>query len=309
MPNPAGICYNNFTGVDAILSRNADLIGWLFIAGRSETHYLATKWQLVRALGANVLAYWNFIERPDKQVSAADNDMYMGDPLKVPLWKYPTSGARVNYANSHLADITDPVWQNAFLDYARAVMLSGKCDGAMMDVAGGQLWSTLAAWDVWPKSEQTLWTAAVRKWLMQLDALRRRVNPKFQLIVNNDPTGTLAESNIDGRVLEHPNWSTYQTNSASRSYSNMGNRCVLVIAKDAADVARWAPVSGVTHITCQAASQYGTPLADPAVPINHFEEVVRLKLNRDAIAGELSMLNTDLDALDRKLAAVRAAAE
>jgi hypothetical protein len=259
--NPLGIAFSNTTNVSLYGKPTGTLI-----TGRCNRYDAA--FQTARSKGGEVLAYLNAVERPDHTVCSLDKAFYMGDYGKVPLWPYPSYGARVNYANSHLADIRKgSAWSNAVVKYVENLMRENKVDGVFLDVLGGRLWSSLADWNHWPQSQKDAWTDGAVDLARRLDASRRSIRPTFLIVNNNiwdrgDSRGTPGEKYVDGVTLEHPSVSSaYQMNYAKRTFGNLGQRRVFVIANNSTEAKTWASRAGVTHVSSQTGSQYKYPLA------------------------------------------------
>src|SRR5262245_8125374 len=94
--NPAGFAYKSVSGVAQYGHPNG-----MLITGRCNRY--DPEFAAARANGAEVLAYLDAPARPDSSGCALDNEFYLGDPSRVPLWPY---APRVNFPDTHLTDIT-----------------------------------------------------------------------------------------------------------------------------------------------------------------------------------------------------------
>lgn len=262
--NPLGFAYKSVTGV----AQYGHPTGML-VTGRCNRY--APEFAAARANGAEVLAYLDAAERPDGSVCTLDNEFYLGDPSQVPLWPYPTPGARVNFKNTHLTDIqVGSDWINHVVTYIENLMREDKVDGVFLDVVGDRLWSTLANWDSWPQAEKDRWTAGMIDLVKRLDAKRRAINPRFIIVNNNtwdtpDGGGLVAEQYVDGICLEHfdPD-GAYHRRIAGKPYGNLGHHRVLAIARSTDEARQWADVQGVTHVSDQSTELgYGTVTPPP----------------------------------------------
>ena len=109
--------------------------------------------QEARQQGAEVLEYHNPVECRSTSPSQLWRDFYMGDPAIVPRWLDPNGVPRGNYAENgvpltQLLDIRPgSPWVEHAIGYLCERMESGQTDGFFLDVIGGKLWSTLAAFN------------------------------------------------------------------------------------------------------------------------------------------------------------------
>jgi len=256
--NPAGFAYKFTTGVEQYGHPTG-----MLITGRCNRY--APEFAAARANGAEVLAYLNAPERPDSPVCGLDNEFYMGDPSRVPLWPF---APRVNFPNNHLTDITvGSAWTDQVVSYIETLMRENKVDGVFLDVLGARLWSTLANWDSWPAAEQDAYTAGNVDLVRRLDAKRRAINPKFIIVNNNNwsdqgAAGRAGEPYVDGISIEH-HAATEPFNSAEagHAFGNLGHRRVIAIGRSTADAQQWATVQGVTHVSDE--QTYGTVTPPP----------------------------------------------
>ena len=222
-----------------------------------------------RAAGAEVLAYLNPIEVYDRIPCKLNEGFYNGGRENVPLWPYPKTGERVNWPKTHMADMrAGSDWSNSIVAYVGNLMREGKVDGVFLDNIGARLWSKLANWQSWSKSEQDEWTQGNIDLVRRIDAARRQINPKFIVVTNNvwdrgDAAGFAGEQYVDGVVLEHSALNDWHKKYAGRKFSDLGHRRVLVVTKSEEDVAGWSQVPGVTHVTYQPS--YGFA-AKPRLP-------------------------------------------
>jgi hypothetical protein len=222
-----------------------------------------------RAAGAEVLAYLNPIEVYDRIPCKLNEGFYNGGRERVPLWPYPEPGKRINWPKTHLADMrAGSDWSNSVVKYVENLMREGKVDGVFLDNIGARLWSKLADWHSWSKQEQDAWTEGNIDLVRRIDKARREINPKFIVVTNNvwhrgDAAGFVGEQYVDGVVLERSALNDWHTKYAGRPFGNLGHRRVLVVSRSEADVAQWARVPGVTHVSFQPS--YGFT-AKPLLP-------------------------------------------
>lgn len=276
--NPMGLAYQSVTGVPNYAQKSG-----MLITGRNNRYDPA--FASARAAGAEILAYVDPIESPSlgHTLGGLDDIFYLvvgGVPGAAP-WPFTANGTfgttlganRVNFANTFMTDITaGSAWSNNVVSYVTALMIENKVDGVFLDVNGGRLFSSLAAWGLlgstgdWPQNEMNAWTAGCVDLVRRLDVLRRLINPNF-IIVNNNTwdtgdslnNGFLGEPYVDGVDLEHhPSTSSYQQAYAGKTtFSNLGHRRFLVIAQSTADAIAWAQIPGVTDVSDQAS--YNSP--------------------------------------------------
>ena len=154
-------------------------------------------------------------------------------------------------------------------------MREGKVDGVFLDVVGGQLWTSLANWNSWSQSEKNAWTDGNIDLVKRLDAKRRAINPFFIIVNNNvwsrngDTRAAGGERYVDGIGLEHHKASSaWHKRYAGRTFSNLGQRRVIVIANSTSDALLWAKVPGVTHVSNQTSAQYKYPNI-PVLPFSY----------------------------------------
>ena len=265
--NPLGIAFKDTTNV----SLYAQPTGML-IAGRCNRNNPA--FEQARRQGAEVLLYISATARPDSRVCALDNELYMNDVSRVPLWPYPSTGQRVSYPKTHMTDMRPgSPWILHVVDYVEQLMRDGNFDGVFLDAMGARTWDKLAEWDSWPREEQDVWTDGNVDLVRRLDERRRAINPNFIIVTNGfwdrgDSRGLEGERYVDGIMLEHPKaGSPWHIKNAGKAFSDLGHRRVLVIARGQEEARAWAKVKGVTHISDQfgGANQYAHP-NPPVVP-------------------------------------------
>jgi hypothetical protein len=262
--NPAGIAFK--------YSTNVSLYGkptGLMITGRCNRY--EAPFMTMRTKGGEVLAYLNATSRPDGFVCALDKTFYMNNYGAVPLWPWPSYGARQIYANSRMVDIRKgSVWSNYVVSYVEKLMRERKVDGVFLDVVGARPWG-ISNWSTWSKTEKDAWTNGTVDLVRRIDAKRRAINPNFLLLNNNiwdrgdgSTLGYPAEKFVDGVILEHPPGVTaYHKKYVQRTFSNLGHRRVMIIARDTTEAKAWAIVPGVTHVSNQASSHYSYPTVPP----------------------------------------------
>jgi hypothetical protein len=265
--NPLGIAFKDTTNV----SLYAQPTGML-IAGRCNRNNPA--FQQARQHGAEVLLYVSATARPDSRVCALDNELYMNDPSRVPLWPYPSEGQRVSYSKTHMTDMRPgSPWIQHVVDYVEQLMRDGKFDGVFLDATGARSWDKLAQWESWPQNEKDLWTDGNVDLVRRLDERRRAIDPSFIIVTNGfwdrgDARGLAGERYVDGIMLEHPKeGSPWHFKNAGKPFGDLGHRRVLVVARNKESAQAWDKVPGVTHVSDQSggSNQYAHP-NQPAVP-------------------------------------------
>jgi hypothetical protein len=264
--NPLGIAFKDLTNV----ARYGQSTG-MIIAGRCNRNDPA--FDDVRRHGAEVLLYVSATARPDHRVCRLDNELYMNDPTRVPLWPYPREGQRVDYPGTHMTDMRPgSQWILNVVSYVERLMRDDKFDGVFLDSMGARPWNKLAQWESWPHEEKDMWTDGNIDLVRRLDERRRAINPRFIIVTNGywdrgDARGQQGEPYVDGIMLEHPKTgSKFHIRNASKAFSDLGHRRVLVVAADAASAKEWATVPGVTHVSAQSgANEYEHP-TEPPVP-------------------------------------------
>jgi hypothetical protein len=161
-------------------------------------------------------------------------------------------------------------WSNYVVSYVEKLMRERKVDGVFLDVVGARPWGT-ANWTGWSKTEKDAWTNGMVDLVRRIDAKRRAINPNFLLLNNNvwdrgdgSSLGYPAEKYVDGIILEHPPGVTsYHSKYVKRTFSNLGHRRVVVIARSTSEAKAWAAVGGVTHVSNQTSSHYKYPTVPP----------------------------------------------
>jgi len=265
--NPLGIAFKNTTNV-SLYGQPTGMV----IAGRCNRNDPA--FQQARRGGAEVLLYISATARPDKRVCALDNELYMNDIGRVPLWPYPGEGQRVSYPKTHMTDMRPgSPWILHVVEYVEQLMRDGKFDGVFLDAMGARSWDKLAQWESWPQDEKDTWTDGNVDLVRRLDERRRAIDPNFIIVTNGfwdrgDSRGFGGERYVDGIMLEHPKaGSPWHIKNAGKPFNDLGHRRVLVIARDKESALAWAKVDGVTHVSDQSggSDQYAHP-NEPVVP-------------------------------------------
>ena len=258
--NPMGLAYRTTNNV--LLYGKAT--GFM-ITGRCNRN--ATVFQQVRNRGGEVLFYISPAAVPDNKTCTLDQQYYMGDAGRVPLWPYPSYGQRIMRPGNHMADIRKGSrWSNHIVAYVTNIMKTRKFDGVFIDTCGGRPWTTYSNWSRWSAAEKNAWTDGCVDLVRRLDAKRRAINPNFIIVNNNtwdrsdkSTRGYAAHRYVDGIGLEHPSGLTaYYKNYAAKTFSNLGHRRMFVIARSASEARAWAGVRGVTHVSSQATYNYPT---------------------------------------------------
>jgi hypothetical protein len=270
--NPLGIAFKYVINVEQYGKPTG-----MLIAGRCNRYDPA--FTEAREKGAEVLAYVNPVARPDTRVCKLDNQFYLNDIDKVPLWPYPKVGERSAWPNTRMTDIRPGSdWSNHVVKYVEDLMREGKFDGVFLDTVGVRPWGGLAEWNSWPQSEKDEYAAGNVDLVRRLDASRRAINKNFLIIANNlweygSQKAVEGERYIDGVAIEHPPSprSALHVAYARRPFGDLGHRRVLVIANTTEDARAWAKVPGVTHVSDQSAKQYKNP-NPPAVPFEPLKD-------------------------------------
>lgn len=260
--NPAGFAYKRTTNTTLYGQPNG-----LVVAGRCNVRH--PDFQEARRGGAEVLVYINPAERPNKPVCAQDERFYMGDHMRVPLWPYPSAGQRVNWRGTRLADMrAGSRWNLHVVRHVETLIREKQVDGVFIDVVGARLWSSLADWNSWPQWERDEWTDGNIDLVKRLDALRRSLDPTFIIVNNNvwdrgDSRGFAGERYVDGVAIEHPKLGVpdWHRRYVSRTFGDLGQRRVIVIARNTDEAKAWLRVPGVTHVSDQM--QYAHPSPPP----------------------------------------------
>jgi hypothetical protein len=262
--NPAAVAFKHSTNVSLYGKPTG-----LMITGRCNRY--EAPFMTMRTRGGEVLAYLNATSRPDAHVCNLDKAFYMNNYGAVPLWPWPSYGQRQIYANSRMADIRKgSTWSNYVVSYVEKLMRERKVDGVFLDVVGARPWG-ISNWANWSKTEKDAWTNGTVDLVRRIDAKRRAINPNFLLLNNNiwdrgdkSTLGYPGEKYVDGVILEHPPGVTaYHKKYVARSFSNLGHRRVMIIARNTSEARAWAAVPGVTHVSNQTSQQYAYPTVPP----------------------------------------------
>jgi hypothetical protein len=261
--NPLGLAFARETNV-SLYGKPTGML----IAGRCNRY--EPEFAAARAKGAEVLAYLNPASRPDGRVCALDQAFYMNNYGAVPLWPYPSYGQRSMWPNTRMTDMrAGSKWSTWVVSYVEKLMRERKVDGVFLDAVGGRPWGSMN-WETWSQTEKNAWTDGAVDLVRRLDAKRRAINPNFIIVNNNvwaitggSTRGLAGEKYVDGVNLEHPanGLNPFHLAYVKKSFSNLGHRRVLVIAKSATEARQWAATGYVTHVSPQLASQYGNPTA------------------------------------------------
>ncbi len=259
--NPAGISFSKETNV-SLYGKPTGLL----ITGRCNRY--EPEFAAARAKGAEILAYLNPNSRPDQHVCNLDKGFYMNNYGAVPLWPYPSYGQRSIWANTKMTDMRPgSKWILSVVAYVEKLMREGKVDGVFLDVVGGRPWNA-SNWTAWSTTEKNLWADGNVDLVRRIDAKRRAINPDFIVMNNNVWTITggstralVGEKYVDGVAIEHHLLNSYHLTYIKKPFSNLGHKRTLIISKTTADAKAWAATGVPTHVTGQAASQYGYPLA------------------------------------------------
>jgi hypothetical protein len=258
--NPFGLAYSQTTNV-SLYGKPTGIL----VTGRCNRYNSA--FASARSKGAEILAYLDAFERPDNYICDLDKGFYMNNYGAVPLWPYPSYGQRYAWPGMNLTDMRPgSKWILWVVSYVEKLMRERKVDGVWLDGIGARPWG-YSQWTNWSATEKKLWADGNIDLVRRLDAKRRAINPNFLLISNNvwgvTVAGTnplLGEQYVDGIALEHPTlWlKAYHRGQVGHKFSNLGQRRVLVIARDTAEARAWAAVPGVTHVSNQMTYRYPT---------------------------------------------------
>ena len=267
--NPLALFYDDsFTNFEAYEHPTA-----MMVAGNCNRD--DPRFQRARAAGAEVLAYINPTAVYDSLPCKNKPGLYGRDRDRVPLWPYPTYGERVSWKHTHMTDMrAGSAWSNHVVDFVEQLMRERKFDGVFLDVVGARFWTDTTEWKDWPQAERDEYTRGNIDLVRRIDEKRRAINPDF-IVVNNslwdrgDALGFEGEKYVDGVVLEHPELNKYHRKYAGRTFSDLGHRRVLVIARSTEDARAWAHVPGVTNVTDER--KYGHP-DEPLVPFTALED-------------------------------------
>jgi len=271
--NPMGLFFDNsFTNIEDYYQPGA-----LLVDGNCNRY--DERFQKARAAGAEVIAYFNPIEIYDKLPCKLNQDFYMGDRNKVPLWPYPSPGVRVNWPHTHMVDLRKgSVWSNYMIDYFSKLMKEGKVDGVFLDNIGARLWDR-ARYKEWSQQEKDEWMEGSIDLVRRLDAARKQIDPKFLIVANGlwdmgngDKRGFEGEKYVDGVMLEHAPINEYKKMFAARRYGDERHRRLLVMANSEEEAKEWATMPGVTHVAAQ--QHYDHP-GKPLVPFNKLTDRLR----------------------------------
>lgn len=256
--NPFGLAYSQTNNVSLYAKPTG-----ILVTGRCNRYNSA--FASARSKGAEVLAYINAFERPDHRICDLDQALYMNNYGAVPLWPYPSYGQRYAWPGHNLTDMRPgSKWILHVVAYIEKLMREKKVDGVWLDGIGARPWGH-TEWTTWSQTEKNLWTDGSIDLARRLDAKRRAINPNFLLISNNtwdrgDTRGYAGEKYVDGIALEHPTLylRPYHKAQLGHKFGNLGQRRVLVIARDASEARAWAAVPGVTHVSSQVTYKYPT---------------------------------------------------
>lgn len=252
--------------------------GGMIVTGRCNSY--DSGFTTARANGAEILYYVDPVETFNYSICPLDDQFYGGSAPNAPKWPYPSYGARTNYIDMKLTDIrAGSSWSNSVVAFVERLMRENKFDGVFLDVVGSRLWSSRANWNSWPQWEKDLWTQGNVDLVRRIDALRRKLNPRFIVVTNNvwagggsDALGTAGEKYVDGIVLEHlPSTSAWHRAYVGRAFGNLGHRRVLVIGTSNADANAWKYVQGVTHVSDAPTSSY-TQILPPMTGFNRLTD-------------------------------------
>lgn len=250
--NPFFLAYNSVVNVVEYAAPTA-----VIVSGR--TNRVAPEFQIAREKGAEVYEYYNLIDIPNVRVSAIDDQFYMGDRSRVPLW----GNGRTNWAGSAMGDTrVGSAWFEYALSFLAARMESNEVDGVFLDVVGGRLWSKLANWTSWPQQEQADWQNGMVEFVRRLDSARKQINPEFVIVNNNSwQFAEPGEQYVNGICIENHNPVTnlYIVNYANRTFGAPDKRRVLTISSTPALAAAWSKIAGVTHVANTEGVGYGAP--------------------------------------------------
>jgi hypothetical protein len=249
--NPLFKCYVSTAGLKEYAKASA-----IVVTGRGNRYDPA--FQDARAAGAIVAQYWMTFECPDDLSNPLDQETYFVDGKPPPLWPYRDASGRprTNWKGTKLLDIrtTSPYFEQ-IKRYARAQIASRKFDAFMLDGAGYRLWSTLAAWDTWPKWERDEWTACMLAVCRAVHEIRCELSPAFEIYHNNvwdnyqAPGSEVGMSYANGCVGENWKHDPWHVNYVKRTFAEPFKKRVLIISPTQAIADAWKADPNVTHLT------------------------------------------------------------
>lgn len=293
MTNPAFLSYKSPINLDFAKPTAMVITG---VGNRYDGNF-----QEVRAKGAEVYAYLHIFEVPDNITHPVHAEFFGVGNAKDHLW----GNNRSNWEGTTLLDIRKgSVWADWVVEYYSQLLAKDLFDGVFFDGVGARLWSSLAGWTGWPAEERAQWTTGIADLARRLDETRRAINPFSKIVHNNiwdlpktDPSYAIAkaaEAYCDGVCLEHSNpLSLFHTNYAGRSFGDLGQRRLMVIARTDAEAKAWASVPGVTHVSNQPTSAYGTATV-PSVGYSDLR-IPEYKARISYLTGRVASLETEVD--------------
>jgi hypothetical protein len=253
--NPAYFCYDSVIGVEDFAVPTA-----VFISGRANCRNDA--FQIARQRGAEVYRYILPVSRPDVRVSSIDEELYMGDSSKVPLWPYLDGAGqqRVIYPGSKMVDIrSGSPLVDYMINYLEREARSGLYDGFYLDSLGAQAWGK-SDFRNWPTAEKSEWTAGCIDFVRRL---RAAVGPNFIIMNNNTwERNRTGEEFVNGICIEHPTLTNtgFLQGYAGHAYGDGSRRRVMVIVRNQGEADIWLNTQGVTHV---AVTNVGYAAAQP----------------------------------------------
>ncbi len=213
----------------------------------------------VQAGGGEVYQYINVVEAFwDDQTASGDQAALYGGAKNNPAFLMKPT--RYNWPGLPMTDLRPgSPWVLHAVEHLRTWFPTTHAKGIFLDVIGDRLWTD--AWSSMSSSEQAVWTAGAKDFLVRL---RAALGPNVILIANN--IWENGNPNLNGITIEHhpvSNASRWVTMTGRSDWAKPVRN--LVIANSTSEVAGWAKVAGVTHISAQ--SSYGGP-ADPLLPFS-----------------------------------------
>ena len=213
----------------------------------------------IQNAGGEVYQYVNVVEGYwETQTATGDQAALYGGSQNNPA--YLMKPTRYNWPGTPMTDLRPgSPWVLHAVDHIRQWLPTTHAKGIFLDVIGERLWTS--AWDSMSSSERATWTAGSRDFIHRL---RVALGPNVILIANN--IWENGNPDLNGIAIEHhpvANASRWVTMTGRADWSKPTRN--IVIASSTSEVAGWARVAGVTHVSAQ--SDYGGPAA-PLLPFS-----------------------------------------
>lgn len=281
--NPLGFNY----GMDTSLVPGFAQPSAIIVTGRGNRY--DARFQEARENGGIVYEYYAVISCPDNLDNPADQEHYLIDGERPPLWPYKDANGnpRTNWKGTKLLDIrAGSTWSTKVEEYARGTIERGWFDGLFLDGLGYRPWSKTkvengvtipgADWETWPREEQELWAKSAINLARIVHEVRAELQPSFEVVHNSTwdssgdiPGSTEGERYCNGVVAENSKAGSYWQAQAAKPYAGEPFRKrFLVICPNHDLLNQWKAAPGVTHITLveKAKGQDYQRLTPPVVP-------------------------------------------